>query len=583
MGPVSGAAIVPDLLRERAAEDPGSVALRVGADEALTLGGWDERSNAAARGLVARGVRPGDRVALLFGERRWADHAVGYLGVLKAGAVAVPVGSRFAGPELERILANSEPACLVGSPDATPAGPWWAAELSEMEDGHDQAPFQVAVEADDLAEILYTSGTTGTSKGVACTHRSIMAHDLPADGAAAVTGAVAFLHGFPIGTQAGQETLRVPLRIARRTAIALATFDPEMACALVAEHGVARLQLVPAMAQVLVASGAAGRHDVSSVRRVILSSAHAPPALFVRLQEAFPSASLWNAYAMTEAGSARTLTRWDEARPASVGLPVGETEVRIVGDVGDPVPPGEIGEVWLRRRGTPTRSYHRDPAATAAVFVDGWVRTGDLGHLDEAGHLHLDDRKKDLIISGGRNISSVEVEDALSEHPEVREAAVFGAAHPVLGEDVAAAVVAGPSTSVRELQDFVRSRLAEHKVPRRIVLVDGLPRNASGKVVKGELRRTFGAAGTTAPFVAPDRGLEPLVAGVWAEVLSLAQVGADDDFFALGGHSLAAAQIAARLGDALGVPVGVGAVFEAPTVAELARSLDVTASAAGDA
>lgn len=570
---MTSASIVPDLLRERAAEDPGSVALRVGADEALTLGGWEERSNAVARGLEARGVRPGDRVALAFGERRWADHAVGYLGVLKAGAVAVPVGSRFAGPELDRILAHAEPAGLVGNPDVAPAGPWWAAELSEMEDDHDRAPFQVAVEPDDLAEILYTSGTTGTSKGVACSHRSIMAHDLPPDGAAAVTGAVAFLHGFPIGTQAGQETLRVPLRIARRTAIALPTFDPELACALVAEHGVARLQLVPAMAQVLVASGAAGRHDVSSVRRVILSSAHAPPALFVRLQEAFPSASLWNAYAMTEAGSARTLTRWDEARPASVGLPVGETEVRIAGDAGDPLPPGEVGEVWLRRRGTPTRSYHRDPVATAAVFVDGWVRSGDLGHLDEDGHLHLDDRKKDLIISGGRNISSVEVEDALSEHPEVREAAVFGAVHPVLGEDVAAAVVAAPATSVRELQDFVRSRLAEHKVPRRIVLVDALPRNASGKVVKGELRRTLGAAGTAAPFVAPDRGLEPLVAGVWAEVLSLAKVGADDDFFALGGHSLAAAQIAARLGDALGVAVPLALVFEAPTVAEQASAL----------
>ena len=570
---MSGASIVPDLLRERAAEDPGSVALRVGADEVLTLGGWEERSNAVARGLLDRGVRPGERVALAFGERRWTDHAIGYLGVLKAGAVAVPVGSRFAGPELDRILAHAEPAGLVGNPDAARAGPWWAAELSEMEDGHDRAPFQVAVEPDDLAEILYTSGTTGTSKGVACTHRSIMAHDLPADGAAAVAGAVAFLHGFPIGTQAGQETLRVPLRIARRTAIALPTFDPELACALVAEHGVARLQLVPAMAQVLVASGAAGRHDVSSVRRVILSSAHAPPALFVRLQEAFPLASLWNAYAMTEAGSARTLTRWDEARPASVGLPVGETEVRIMGDTDDLVPPGEVGEVWLRRRGTPTRWYHRDPAATAAVFVDGWVRTGDLGHLDEAGHLHLDDRKKDLIISGGRNISSVEVEDALSEHPEVREAAVFGAVHPVLGEDVAAAVVAGPATSVRELQDFVRSRLAEHKVPRRIVLVDALPRNASGKVVKGELRRTLGAAGTAAPFVAPDRGLEPLVAGVWVEVLSLAKVGADDDFFALGGHSLAAAQIAARLGEALGVAVPLALVFEAPTVAEQASAL----------
>ena len=217
--------------------------------------------------------------------------------------------------------------------------------------------------------------------------------------------------------------------------------------------------------------------------------------------------------------------------------------------------------------------YYRDPVATAEVFVDGWVRSGDLGHLDHHGHLHLDDRKKDVIISGGRNISSVEVEDVITGHPAVVEAAVFGAAHPVLGEDVAAAVVVRSPTTERELQDFVRGRLAEHKVPRRVVLVDELPRNASGKVVKGELRRRFGERSDEVAYVAPATELEALVAAVFAEVLALPEVGSGDDFFALGGHSLAAAQIAARLSDAMGAPVSVGAVFEAPTVAELARSL----------
>jgi len=564
--------IVPDLLRERAAADPAWVALRVGAVEELTHGDWERRSNAAARGLVACGVGPGQRVALLLDENRWADHAVAYLAVLKAGAVAVPLGSRFAGRELNRIIENAEPVGSVAAGAAEPISGIWAAELSELERSQSEETFQVQVGPDDLAEILYTSGTTGTPKGVACTHRSIMAHDLPTDGTP-VDGTVLFLHAFPIGTQAGQETLRVPLRIAGRTAIALATFDAEVLCALVARHRVARLQLVPAMAQVLAASGAAHRHDVSSVRRVILSSAHAPPALFERLAESFPSASLWNAYALTEAGSARTLTRWDEARPSSVGLPVGETEVRIVGEDVTPVAAGQVGEVWLRRRGTPTRSYFRDPDATAEVFVDGWARSGDLGHLDNEGYLHLDDRKKDLIISGGRNISSVEVEDAICEHPDVVEAAVFGVVHLVLGEDVAAAVVTSRPVSEREIQDFVRARLAEHKVPRRIVLVDSLPRNASGKVVKGELRERFGQQAGAAPYSAPAAGLEATIAGIWAEVLARPRLGADDDFFALGGHSLAAAQIAARLSDALRVPVAVGAVFEAPTVAEMARAL----------
>ncbi len=561
--------ILPDLLRERAASEPHGVALRAADAAALTLGQWEQRSNRAARGLVQRCVQPGDRVALLLGNDQWDDHAVAYLAVHKAAAVAVPLGARFAGRELARILDHASPAAVVGRTDEGGE----AVRPDELEEGQSPAPFQVAAGPDDLAEILYTSGTTGSAKGVACSHRNIMAHDLPAAAAEHGEATVSFLHCFPIGTQAGQETLRVPLRIQGRTAIALPAFDAELLCQLVSRHRVARLQLVPAMAQVLVASGATGRHDLSSVRRVILSSAHAPPSLFERLAAALPSASLWNAYALTEGGSARTLGRWDQARPSSVGLPVGDTEVGIVGDGGATLPPGEVGEVWLRRRGTPTRSYYRDPEATAAVFVDGWVRTGDLGHLDDEGHLHLDDRVKDLIISGGANISSVEVEDVLCEHPSVVEAAAFGAEHPVLGEEVAAAVVVDGLADPRELRDFVRARLASHKVPRRLVLVDTLPRNASGKVVKGELRQRYGRASDAAPYVAPAGPVEPVVAAVFGEVLGRPEVGADDDFFELGGHSLAAAQIAARLSAALGHPVEVAAVFEAPTVAGLARAV----------
>ena len=535
--------IVPDLLRARAGEDPDAVALRAGGGESLTYGAWERRSNAVARGLA---VDPGDRVALVFGNDRWIDYAVAYVAVLKAGAVAVPTGARFAGPELDRVLDHAGARAVLSALDAAQAQP----------DGR----FQAAVGPDDLAEIIYTSGSTGQPKGVACTHRNLMAHDVPADVPAdAPTGTVSFIHAFPIGTQAAQEALRVPLRISGRVCIAMPSFDPDEMCALVERFGVVRLQLVPAMAQVLVASGAHRRHDVSSVRRVVLSSAPAAPALFARLAEAFPAASLWNAYALTEAGAARTLMEWDPARPTGVGRPVGESQVRI----------SENGEIWLRRRGTPTRSYYRDPAATAEVFVDGWVRTGDVGHLDEDGYLHLTDRAKDLIISGGSNVSSVEVENALYEHPAVVEAAVFGVPHPVLGEDVAAAVVVRSPTSERELQDIVRARLAEHKVPHRVLLVDRLPRNPSGKVLKDELRDRFAAPVPAAPDSARD-DTEAVVLSVWEAVLGAPAAGVHDDFFAAGGHSLAAAQIAARLQDAFGVEVPVTAVFESPTVAELA-------------
>ena len=550
--------VLPDLLRERAAEDPDAVALRVGDADALTYGDWDARSNAAARGLVERGVHAGDRVALVFGNDGWANYAVNYLAVLKAGAVAVPIGSRFSGPELHAVLAHSGASLVVSS-------------TAELEAGQATTACQVAIDPGDLAEIIYTSGTTGLPKGVACSHLAIMAHDLPPD--AAATGQMSFLHSFPIGTQAGQETLRVPLRIGGRTAIALPSFDPYLLCALVERHRVVRLQLVPAMAQLLVVSDAPHAYDVSSVRRIILSSAPAAPALFARLAEAFPGASVWNAYALTEAGPARTLMEWDPSRPTAVGRPVGETEVRIMDGDGNVLPSGRTGEIWLRRRGTPAREYYDDPAATAAAFLGGWVHTGDVGHVDAEGFLHLTDRKKDLIISGGSNVSSVEVENALYEHPAVVDAAVVGVPHPVLGEDVAAAVVVRSPTSERELQDVVRARLAEHKVPHRIALVDALPRNPSGKVVKAEVRALLAATAPAGEFAGARDATESVVVSVWQAVLGVPNVGIHDDFFALGGHSLAAAQIVARLRDALGVDVPVGAVFEAPTPAELAAKV----------
>lgn len=566
------AEVVPDLLRERAQGTPRSAAVRAGDTAELTYGEWEERSSAAGQALVDRGVRPGDRVGLVFANDRWVDYAVCYLGVQMAGAAAVPLGTRFAGPELEAVLAHAGVAGVVvaGADVPVPPGAWMATP-GELERGAPAAPGRpVPVGPDDLAEIVYTSGTTGRPKGVACTHRSLLAHDVPPDAAAArgPTAPVSFLHAFPIGTHAGQEALRVPLRIAGRVCIAMPTFEPEQLGALVERHRVVRLQLVPAMARLLVGSGVHRRHDLSSVRRVILSSAPAAPALFARLAEVFPGATLWNAYALTEAGPARTLMQWDPARPTAVGQPVGETEVRVVDAAGRPLASGETGDVWLRRRGTPNRSYYRDPEATAAVFVDGWVRTGDVGHLDRDGYLHLTDRQKDVIISGGLNVSSVEVEHALCEHPAVVEAAVFGVAHPVLGEDVGAAVVVRAPTSRRELQDVVRARLAEHKVPHRMVIVDQLPHNASGKVVKRELRERFGASGGPEPVGARD-ATEALVASVWEAVLGV-PVGVEDDFFALGGQSLAAAQIVARLRDASGVELPVAAVFEAPTVAELA-------------
>jgi len=579
---VEAPACVPDLLRARATEAPDLIALSVDGGQSLTYGEWEARSNMVARGLAARGVRTGDRVALYFDNDRWTDYALSYLGVHKAGAAAVPVGRRFAPAELSHVLGHSQVTGVIcPSGVVPPRGPGWAARDDELAEGRSTNPFQQPVGAGDLAEILYTSGTTGTPKGVACSHGSILVYDLPAGaGRVLASSSVLMLHAFPVGTNAGQECLRMPLRRPGNSAVVLPVFDPHRLCAVIEERGVSRLQLVPAMAQMVVTSGAADNHDVSSVERVTLSSAPAPPALFPRVAAAFPNASVWNAYALTESGGARTLMGYDQRKPGSVGKAVGESEIRVVDDQGAELPPGVTGEVRLRRRGAPKREYYRDPTATAAAFAGDWLRTGDIGFLDEDGCLYLVDRQKDLIISGGFNVASVDVENALYEHADVVEAAVFGIPHPVLGQVVAAAVVMRSPVGARDLQAVVRARLGEHKVPRHVFFLEALPRNASGKVVKSELRERFQSEARRQDGAGPRDEVEATIALVWRAVLEVDRIGVHDDFFDLGGHSLSAAQVVARLQDAFELSLPVATLFERPTVAELAEAVRATRASA---
>jgi acyl-CoA synthetase (AMP-forming)/AMP-acid ligase II/acyl carrier protein len=573
--------VLPDLLDQRTREAPDATAVVLDGGGALSYRSWEQRSNAAARGLAAHGVRPGDRVALTFDNPEWLDYAVSYLAVLKAGAVAVPVGHRFAGPELAHVLDHCGARAIVGPRRPGVAADRQWLDLGDVERDQSTERFQADVGDGDLAEILYTSGTTGLPKGVACTHASVVLQDPPPEGD--TPGPASVVHAFPVGTNAGQELLRLPLRRADRTSVALAHFDPDRYCTVIAERAVRRIQLVPAMAQLLLASGALERHDVGTVERVVLSSAPAPTALIAALGDALPQAALWNTYALTEAGTARTLNTDARTRPESVGRPVGGTELRIVDPSGDPVAPGEAGEVLIRRPGAPTRSYYRDPEATEATFAaGGWVRTGDLGFVAEDGSLYLVDRKKDLVLVGGLNVSSVEVENVLYNHPAVADAAVFGVEHPVLGQDVAAAVVARRPVEVGELQAFVRARLGEHKVPHRVAFVAELPRTPSGKVRKVELREQFATVPSGVVFVAPRTPVEAAVVAIWEEVLGRDGIGVDDDFFELGGHSLAATQIVARLEDKFSITLPVAAVFDWPTPAALSDQVDKVLGGSGD-
>jgi acyl-CoA synthetase (AMP-forming)/AMP-acid ligase II/acyl carrier protein len=521
-------------------------------------------------------------VALLFDNASWTEYAICYLGAQLAGAVVVPMSPRFSRQEIAHIVGHAEIGLLVRPSSLAGQAPprVHAVSPDQLEAGRPDHDVPVTAAVEDLAEIIYTSGTTASPKGVACSHANLVAHDLPPMPA----GEASFLHAFPIGTNAGQECVRMPLR-RRTTAVVLRTFDPERLCAVVAERRIRRLQLVPATAQLLVDSPVWRNYDLSSVDRVTLSSAAAAPRVWERLAQAFPAAELYNAYALTEGGGARTLARYDPGHPRSIGRPVGSTEVRIVDGDGLEVAVGALGEIWLRRAGIPSRQYYRDPEATAAAFAGDWLRTGDVGFVDADGDVSLVDRMKDVIITGGLNVSSLEVEAVLSEHPAVVEAAAFGVPHDVLGQDVAAAVVAREPVEARELQRHVRARLGEHKVPHRVTFVDALPRNASGKVPKRELQAELMAAAPAGARarVEPAGSVEAAVLGVWQEILGLrpGEIGVRDDFLDLGGHSLAATQIVSRLRDLFGVELPLTAVFDHPTVAELAAVVASAPAIAG--
>jgi acyl carrier protein len=259
-------------------------------------------------------------------------------------------------------------------------------------------------------------------------------------------------------------------------------------------------------------------------------------------------------------------------RLESVGIPVA-TDVAIRDDEGGALPPGRAGEIWVRSAAV-IAAYENNPAVDEQSFRDGWFKTGDLGYFDNEGYLFLTGRSKDLINRGGMKVSPTEIDSVLLQHGGVADAATFAVAHPTLGEDVVAAVVRRQSSTMtaQQLRDYLIERLAAFKVPSRIVLVPQIPRTAQGKVPRRELASAFERY-LRSDFVAVLDPHEKLIAELFAEVLGADPVGTHDNFFDLGGDSLRAFQLIARVNAKLGTEIDAGVLFRRPTVAEFAREL----------
>lgn len=498
----AGPVLLGDVVAAAAGADPDATAI-VAPDG--TTSSWSGLADDVARvtHLVDGRVPAGGRVAAIGPNHPgWVSL---YYGVPAAGRVLVPLNHRLAPAELVSQLARSGATWVVGDEDQLDrlAGAGVDGLLlsgwDALEAPADDAGLPATGAPDDPAWLLFTSGTTGSPKGALLSHASLLAAVAASAGARPVDPDDVYLFCFPLCHVAGYNVLH---RHAHRRPVVLAErFDAESFCELVSAHGVTSTSLAATMLSSLcdyLDDCPVARDALHTLRVVAYGAAPMPPALLRRAHELL-RVDFTQGYGMTElsgnavfldAAAHRRGLDGDEALLSAAGWAAPGVEVRTCDpETGRAVAPGEVGEIEVRAPQV-MAGYWEDPAATANTIRNGWLRTGDLGTLDATGLLRVVDRAKDVIITGGENVSSREVEDVVLTAPGVASVAVVGVADPAWGENVCAVIVpqAGETVDPDEVVATVRARLAGFKAPRHVVVVDALPTNAAGKVVKAELR-----------------------------------------------------------------------------------------------
>lgn len=505
-----------ELLRVAAESAPATEAFRY-RDERLTYADWDRLADRVAAGLHARGVRAGDVVALLLPSTPL--YLIAYLGVARLGAVTTGVNIRYRRVEIAHILQRSDARWLLaveGWHDAdfrtiveplragcpSLAGVDWfsaddvrAGSAAVIERFADNAPTPAAhVDPSQAAAIVFTSGTTGVPKGAWFTHANLLAL-AEIDTRRYASGTPPFRKHFMAGLSFAHigTMARIGLQLGHRgTSIIQDTFDPATVLATIEAERLPHLGGIPTQIIMLLDHPDRPRRDLSSLRTVLLGGAPAAPELIRRIQREL-GVTVSVRYSSTEVGIATASLEDDppEILATTVGKPTPGVEMQLLDDHDRPVPTGEIGRVHLRSAAT-MRGYWRDPEQTAAtVMPDGWIRTGDLGWLDDAGYLRLKGRQSEMFIRGGFNVYPAEIEDVLARHPKVARAAVIGVPHDTFGEVGWAYVVpraAADPPSLAELRAFVGDELASFKRPDGLTLLADMPITPMFKVDKRALR-----------------------------------------------------------------------------------------------
>jgi long-chain acyl-CoA synthetase len=486
------------ILSEAAASDPEQVAVKLD-DFALNYGLLEQAAMRIARMLDEHHVDPGDRVALML--PNVPHFVVAYYGILRAGAVVVPLNVLNKRREVEYYLRDSGAKLLIVWHDFAGEAEAAAADvgcecISVVPGEFEQTLFGIEPreelverQATETAVLLYTSGTTGTPKGAELTHDNLLrncraSRDLFDLGKGTVVlGALPLFHSF------GQTCAMNNCMVAAGLLTLLPRFDPVKALEIIEHDQVAVFEGVPSMYGAMLNVPDHERYDTSTLICCASGGAAMPVELMRGFEQAF-NCQILEGYGLSETSPVASFNHPDrERKPGSIGTPIAGVEMKIVDDADNELAPGEIGEIVIRGHNV-MKGYWQRPEATAEAMRGGWFHSGDLARVDQDGYFFIVDRKKDMIIRNGFNIYPREIEEVLYEHPAVREAAVVGIPHDEFGEEVGAAVSLkeGATATSEELREFLKDQVAAFKYPRVVWIVDELPKGPTGKILKREIK-----------------------------------------------------------------------------------------------
>jgi fatty-acyl-CoA synthase len=504
---------IGDLLRRSALRHPDKPAI-VYRDVRQAYAELDDTVNRTASALIERGVGKGDPIAIL--SHNSHGFVVGYLALARLGAISVPINFMLSPGEVAYILDHSGAHGVIAE-DQLCATADRAIEISQLTDvqvrgviGEPVAGWEdvsdwmrhqdnrepaLDIADDHPLQLLYTSGTESRPKGVMLTSRNLIAQYVSCALDGEMTGDDIEVHSLPLYHCAQLHCFLTTDLYLGATSVILDTPDPSLLLGAIERERATKLFCPPTVWISLLRSPEFDGRDLSSLRKGYYGASSMPVEVLQELTRRLPDVRLYNFYGQTEMSPLATVLRpEDQMRKAgSAGRPSINVETRLVDNDDLPVPAGSVGEI-VHRSPHAMLGYWNDPGKTADAFRGGWFHSGDLAVMDGEGYITIVDRKKDMINTGGENVSSREVEEVIYEHPKVAEVAVFGVAHPRWIEAVTAGVVPRGSETVSQVEiiELCKQRLAPFKVPKYVVILEELPKNPSGKILKRELRTAYG-------------------------------------------------------------------------------------------